>query len=299
VLDVRKLTLLREIAVHAGISSAARALGVSPSSISQQITRLEEDAGVPLLKPAGRGVQLTPEAIRLVAHTEAVIAILEQAEAEVAASKAEISGVVHLVAFHTFAIEMLGSVTRHLRRMAPSLSLAFTECDPDDAIAELSARRADIAVADEYPGIPLPPTKGLDRTEVGREPIIGYAPRPTTDLEALHWAMEPRHSDSFRWARNVCRSAGFEPHVQFESPDPFVHRRLVEEGLAAALLPASVARDLPAPAVPLTELLPPGLHRTLVTLVRRGTERSAAIEACRAAIKLTFDDVGVGSDAQT
>jgi molybdate transport repressor ModE-like protein len=297
VLDVRKLVLLREIAVHGGISSAARALEVSPSSVSQQISRLEEQTGVALLRTAGRGVELTPPALRLVAHTEAIIATLEEAQAELATDKTEVSGVVHLVAFHTFAIGLLSAVTRHLQRLAPALTLAFTELDPDDAIAELSARRADIAVADEYPGIALPPTQGLVRAELGREPIYAFAPRATEDLSTLRWAMEPHHSDSFRWARNVCRSAGFEPQVRFESPDPFVHRQLVEEGVAAAFLPAMVARDLPAPAVSLAGQLPGDLHRTLITLVRRGTQQSAQVRACRAAIELAFDEVS-GSAAE-
>jgi molybdate transport repressor ModE-like protein len=294
VLDVRKLMLLREIAVHGGISSAARALEVSPSSVSQQISKLEEQAGVALLKAAGRGVELTPPALRLVAHTEAIIATLEEAQSELAADQTEVSGVVHLVAFHTFAIGLLGSVTRHLQDLAPALTLAFTELDPDEAIAELSARRADIAVADEYPGIPLPPSRGLVRADLGTEPIYAFAPTATADLESLRWAMEPHDSDSFRWARNICRSAGFEPKIGFESPDPFVHRQLVEQGLAAAFLPAIVARDIPAPAVPLTGRLPGGLHRTLVTLVRRGTQQSAPIRACRAAIEAAFHGTGAG-----
>ncbi|MDH6195514.1 DNA-binding transcriptional LysR family regulator [Mycobacterium frederiksbergense] len=292
-LDLRKLMLLREVAVHAGISHAARALGISPSSISQQITRLEEQAGVQLLQPAGRGVRLTPEAIRLVDHTETILATLEEAQVELADTKAGIRGVVQLVAFHTFAIELLGPVIAHLCRLAPALTIAFAQLDPEEAINELSARRADIAVADEYAGIALPPTKGLHRAEIGREPICAFTPYATTDLEALSWAMEPRHSDSFRWTRNVCRAAGFEPKVRFVSPDPFAHRRLVEQGLAAAFLPATVARGLAEPAVPVTGVLPTDLHRTLVTLVRRGTEVSEPIRACRTAIELAYQDAGV------
>jgi DNA-binding transcriptional LysR family regulator len=96
--------------------------------------------------------------------------------------------------------------------------------------------------------------------------------------------MEPNRTDAHRWAQAVCRTAGFEPRVQFESPDPYVHRRLVEQGLAAALLPDTVAEGL-APMDAQRIGLPPDMHRTLLAFVRRGSERAPAIRACRAAIE--------------
>lgn len=153
-------------------------------------------------------------------------------------------------------------------------------------------------VADEYPGVPFPPTRGLSREEVGRESIYAVTPFATTNLETLPWAMEPRQSDSFRWARSICRSAGFEPKVRFESPDPFVHRRLAEQGLAAAFLPAIVARGLQHPAAVVSDAPLMGLHRTLVTLVRRGTQNSEPIRACRHAITRVFCDAGIVTDSR-
>ena len=41
-----------------------------------------------------------------------------------------------------------------------------------------------------------------------------------------------------------------------------------------------------------------GLHRTLVTLVRRGTQNAAPIRACREAIDMAFTEVGIGKQAQ-
>ena len=101
--------------------------------------------------------------------------------------------------------------------------------------------------------------------------------------------MEPRETDAFRWARSVCRSAGFEPQVRFESPDPYVHRRLVEQGLAAAFLPATVAAEMTSSAVDRLGSRA-DMHRTLLSLVRRGTERAAHIQACQSAIELAVEE---------
>lgn len=282
-LDTGKLVLLREVALHGSLTAAARSLRVTPSNISQRLSRLERECGTALLETEGRGVRLTAAAERLVAHTEQILATLEAAEAELVDARSALTGTVRLVAFHTFAIGLLASVTEHLRTIAPGLGLEFVQLDPEAAIDRLLARRADIAVADEYPGHPLPPTPGLLPSALGREPIRAYLPADCDDPATAAWAMEPRDSDSYRWSRGVCREAGFEPRVRFESPDPYVHRRLLEQGVAAAFLPASATDGLPDTV---REALgfPSGMHRRLVTLIRRGTDRSPAIAACRDAI---------------
>lgn len=299
VLDVRKLALLREVALHSGITGAARALGMSVSSVSQHISRLQQETGVALLETVGRGVRLTPEAERLVVHTERVLATLEEAESELEANRGGVGGVVRLVAFHAFALRMLAPTIEHLDRIAPGLSLEFVQLDPEDAIGELSARRVDLVVADEYPGLALPPSRGLIRTELGREPIDLYLPTgggtvafdPESSPSAfgdLPWVTEPRQSDAFRWARGICRALGFEPRVAFESPNLDVHHQLVEAGRAAAFLPRSAAAGLGGRV----SGLPVALGRTLLMLTRRGTERSPALLACRAAVEAAFRDAG-------
>lgn len=304
-LDVRKLTLLREVSLHAGITGAARALGLSVSSVSQQVSRLEAETGVLLLEAAGRGVRLTAHAEVLVKHTERILEILEEAETEITGNQDGLTGVVRLVAFHAFALQLLPLTIVQLQKLAPGLSLEFVQLDPDDAIRELGTRRADIAVSDEYPGLPLPPTQGLVQSELGRDDIDLYTPTPmnlkdlTQDerakaLASLPWVMEPRQSDSFRWTRNVCRSLGFEPKVAFESPNLDVHRMLVSAGAAAAFLPHSIAGDLATSSgkdLGLTD----ALYRTLSVLTRRGTEHSPAIGACKQAIMAAYLELKDGS----
>ena len=52
-LDVRKLLLLRELALRDTIAAVAEALCYTPSAVSQQLAALERDAGVPLLRRTG------------------------------------------------------------------------------------------------------------------------------------------------------------------------------------------------------------------------------------------------------
>jgi DNA-binding transcriptional LysR family regulator len=81
----------------------------------------------------------------------------------------------------------------------------------------------------------------------------------------------------------VCRQAGFEPDDRYTTTDLQIHLRLVEHGLAAALLPGlSGARDRhdvvahPLPGRP---------RRQIFTTVRRGATSQPKIQAFTAALK--------------
>ena len=289
-LDVSKLALLREVALQGSLTAAARALHVSTSNISQRLQRLESEVGVPLLAPAGRGVRLTSAAEQLVAHTETVLEALERAESDLATARTSgLVGTVRLVAFHSFAVGHLGAVTRHLRDIAPHLTVQFTQLEPENAVNDLLARRAEIAVSDEYPGYVLTPRPGLLQTTIAEERIRAYLPRWASSPAEVPWAMEPDTTDARRWAHEICRAAGFDPDVNFVSPDPYLHRSLLEQGVAGAFLPASVASGINGP-VRVVKEFPATMHRRIITLVRRGAELSPTIAAFHGAIRAAVND---------
>src|SRR4051794_16011854 len=84
-LDVRRMRVLREVAVRGSFSAAAEALSFTQSAISQQIAALEREAGCTLVQRNARGVRLTEAGEALVRHAEAILARLSEAEAELEA----------------------------------------------------------------------------------------------------------------------------------------------------------------------------------------------------------------------
>src|ERR687891_154677 len=57
--DLRLLKVLREVALRGSFSAAAEALSYSQPAVSQQIARLESQAGVKLIERQPKGVRLT------------------------------------------------------------------------------------------------------------------------------------------------------------------------------------------------------------------------------------------------
>src|SRR5918992_5042948 len=106
-LDVRRLRLLRELAARGTVTAVAEALAYTPSAVSQQLAQLERDAGLPLLERVGRGVRLTEAGRRLVVHADAVLARLDEAEADLERTAGAVHGTVRVSAFQTAAFALV------------------------------------------------------------------------------------------------------------------------------------------------------------------------------------------------
>src|ERR1035441_2765998 len=83
-LDTHRLRLLKEFAERGTIVAAATALGYTPSAVSQQLATLEREAGGALLDRTARTAELTDAGRRLAGHAERILALVEEAEADLA-----------------------------------------------------------------------------------------------------------------------------------------------------------------------------------------------------------------------
>ncbi|MEU8777577.1 LysR substrate-binding domain-containing protein [Streptomyces sp. NPDC048606] len=160
-LDVRRLRLLRELSRRGTIAAVAEALAFSPSAVSQQLSALEREAGLPLLERTGRTVRLTPAGLHLVGHAEVVLERLERAEAELAQARSGLAGVLRVGAFPTATRAIVPAALTHLARRHPGLEPMVREIDPAGVAHALRAGELDVALVHEYDFVPTPPEPGL------------------------------------------------------------------------------------------------------------------------------------------
>jgi len=283
-LDLRRLRLLRELKIRGTIAAVAEALAYSPSSISQQLALLEAEAGVPLLVKSGRRVQLTPQAEVLVAHTEVLLERVELMESELVTSLTEVRGTVRLAVFQSAALGIIPQALTMLADEFPELRVEITQREPENALFEVWARDFDLVIAEQYPGHAAPRQPDLDRVALCSDELrlgvpAGGGIRSLSDARSLAWVMEPRGTASRHFAEQLCRQAGFEPDVRFETADLQAHIRLVESGNAVALLPDLVWAGR-KPSVELVSL-PENPTRTVFTSVRSASSDRPTIVACR------------------
>lgn len=220
---------------------------------------------------------------------------MELAESEVATSLSIVAGELRVASFQTVSLAVVPRALTIVREQHPGLRVRITHSEPEDALPRLLTRDFDIVLAEEYPDDAAAYPPAVDRellcTDKMRLAWAGASGEPPRwkirDLAALRdlpWIMEPPGVRSRRWAVGLCREAGFEPDIRFESADTLLHVRMVEQGLAAALVPDLVWGGQP-PTVGLVDLPTARTIRRISTLCRAGTSSKPAIAAFRAALK--------------
>lgn len=294
--DVRRLALLRELSHRGTIGAVAQAVHLSPSSVSQQLSVLEREVGVPLLDKVGRRLQLTPQAEILVAHTEVVLARLEQAETDLSASLRAASGTITVGVFQSAVLSLLPTALRQLAEEHPLLRVELHQREPEAALAATAIGDFDLVVAEQYPGHAARWHQGLDRKLLVADPIRLAVPRTgpwsrvrsLADAATAAWVMEPDNVASRHWAEQTCRTAGFEPDVRYETPDVQAHVDLVESGLAVAFITGLTWRRR-RPDLDLLDL-PRSPRRQVFTATRRAVAHDLGVAACRVALESAVPD---------
>jgi len=285
-LDVRRLRVLHAVSTYGSVTAAAAALGYSAPAISQQLAALERDVGMRLTERAGRGIELTPAAGILVAHTDALLAGLDAAESDLAALRDQVSGRVGLAAFPSAAAAFVPAAWAALARTAPHVQLDLTEMEPEESLPAVLRGDTDIAIAHEYDLLPRPLDPLFERRELLRDPVLIALPAdhpladpPTTvPLSALAGLpfLAPRTSTSCaEMIQRACARAGFVPTIVARATDFAVLLSLVAAGAGVTLVPALAARRLPRQVRLLTPAEP--VTRQIFTVSRRGGDRKPAV----------------------
>lgn len=296
-LDVRRLRLLRELAHRGTIAAVAEALRYTPSAVSQQLAALEREAGVPLLQRRGRRVALTPAGAALAEQTEAVLALLEQASATLAAAGSGLAGPLKIGAFPTAVRTILPAALVALGREHPGLELMVTELDPAAVPDALRSGALDVALVHDYDYVPARPDPALDTEPLIEEKIYlatpGPPPAPGEDPVWSHraapWIVGSPDTLCYLMAVRACQAAGFTPRIRHHADDFATVLALVAAGQGVAMVPELGVIGPPA-AVTLTPL--PARRRTRIAY-RKGARHQPAVSACIAAIRASARTLGL------
>lgn len=290
-LDLRKLRLLRELADRGTIAAVAEALAYTPSAVSQQLSALEREAGLPLLEKVGRRLRLTDAGRALAEHATALLACAEQAEAELEQLQGEVRGTVRLAAFQTAALAFLPGVLRRVADHHPGLRVEYVEEDAEEALPALALGELDVVVAEEYEHAPRPRHPGLVREPLRDDPIlVALAPGhplarrrrvPLAALAGERWAV-PREGTGFAaMVVHACRAlGGFDPDIRHRSNDLRILVAMAGSGDAVALVPA-LGHQEGTPQVALREIAEHPLRRSVFSTHRRAAAGRPTVAALR------------------
>jgi DNA-binding transcriptional LysR family regulator len=282
-LDVRRLRILHAVSSYGSVTAAAASLGYSAPAVSQQLAALEREVGMRLTERAGRGIELTPAAAILVAHTDALLARLDAAESDLAALRDQVAGRVVLAAFPSAGAAIVPAAWAALARSAPQVQIDLTEMEPEESLPAAARGEIDIAVAHEYDLLPRPLDPLFERRELARDPVLLAVPAaspltgpvPLAGLAGEPFLAPRGNTSCAEMIQRACARAGFVPRVVARATDFAVLLNLVAAGAGLTLVPELAARHrrdgirLLPPAEPVT--------RQIFTVSRRGGDRKPAV----------------------
>ena len=282
-LDVRRLRVLHAVSAYGSVTAAAAALGYSAPAVSQQLAALEREVGMRLTERAGRGVELTPAAHILVGHTDALLARLDNAEADLAALRDQIAGRVALAAFPSAAASLVPAAWAALADSAPQVRLDLTEMEPEESLPAVLRNETDVAVAHEYDLLPRPLDPLFERRDLLDDPVVlaippdypADGPVPLATLAGQPFLAPRQGTSCAEMIQRACARAGFVPRVVARASDFQVLLSLVAAGAGVTLVPGLAARRLP----PRVRLVPPAdpVTRRVFAVSRRGGDRKPAV----------------------
>ena len=247
-LDVRRMRVLREVAAQGSFSAAAEALAYTQSAVSQQIAALEREAGTRLVDRSARGVTLTDAGRALVVHADAILARLDDAEAELDAIAGLRGGRLRITAFATAGATIVPKAIVEFRRRHPGVELMLGPEEPDDGLAALRAGAADVALTLSTTFEPPADQDAVERVHLLDDPmyLMLAADHPLAarsrvrlaDLAEEEWILgSTGRCPDTRILVHACRQAGFEPRIGFHSDDYLAIQGLVAAGFGVSFIP--------------------------------------------------------------
>jgi DNA-binding transcriptional LysR family regulator len=257
----RQLEYFQAVARELHFTRAAEALRIAQPALSQQIRKLERQLGLELFERNNHKVALTPAGAALLAHTERILSDLVAVEEEMLGWAGGVRGRIRLGIARGLA-GRLALVFAAFASTYPAVEIELQEQNTEEMLAGLHAGRLDVVTL----AAPPPASdRSLVSHPLGAEPLVLVTGVQTAlakrhrlqvkELDGVDLIKYPPGSAVGEIIAGALAAAGATPRVRFETRDYSTARALANVGLAAAIMPRSVARAL-GPVVHVVELSP-------------------------------------------
>lgn len=277
--------------VHTGsISAAARRLGLSQPTVSQQIKSLERVVATPLFSREGGRVELTAAGRALQGYADTTLSswrfVMDQVrEAAERDHLVDLS----LASFPSANAALLPGALARLVSEDPSLRVRVLDAEPPASWDLLSTGQVEALLTFAYPGDE--PAKGLIELPVLEEDFVllhavdhAIAGGGPVGLEAC--AEESWIGGCPKCRQELvteCQGRGFTPDILVSTDDPAMTGSLVARGIGVAMRPVLNAMGVLAEGVAVTPI-EGGLRRQVALVVPEHDAAKPSVKALHQAL---------------
>lgn len=287
-MEFRQLLYTIQIASEKNFSRAAEKLHIAQPSLSQQLSKLEKELGVLLFKRSTNSVELTYAGSVFVDKAKQIVDMADQLRREMEDIADMRKGRIVVGSLPMTGSHVLPHVLPAFREAYPNIEIVLIEestkrleqltasGETDVSLLSLPLIEPSLAylpVIEEGICLAVPPDHPL-ADPVYKDQII-----PISRLLDEPFVLLKKGQGFRAIAHDLCASAGFDPHVVFESGNIETVQSLVAAGMGIAFLPKMVTRHDWSGRAPVYLNLEGNPTRTLVIAYRKGRYLSNAAEA--------------------
>ncbi|MGW0036104.1 LysR family transcriptional regulator [Gordonia sp. NPDC003376] len=293
-IDPSRLRYLLAVARTGGVLAAADELHVTPSAVSQQITRLARETGHPLMTRTPSGSSLTPEGLALAEAAQEIERTLAAVRSRLEHGDEELTGPLRIGGFQSFLSVVVAPTLPEWRQSLPGVRFHVVEAYPTALMKALRSGDLDAAVFELDTGeesAQLP--KGMVEIPLLDDPWRLAIPAGTlftdvSDLERAHlpWLGEQPPAASSRAASRLRATLGFEQSAVHEFHTTETGLALVAAGEGMAVFPDLALRWITHESVEIVDVQGLGTRR----IVLRGHPRSERAKRHLASISTLLRD---------
>lgn len=299
-MELRQLQYTLQIAEEKNFSRAADKLHIAQPSLSQQLSKLEQELGVKLFQRNTSTVELTYAGSSFIEHAQRIMDAVAELRQEMDDISQLRAGRVVIGSMPITGSHLLPYVLPAFKQNYPDIRVTLLE-DTSLNLEKLTAGGSTdlsllslplqeptlsyVPIGEEIIDLAVPPDHRLTNIPGIREQGV-----PLEELRDEAFIVLKKGQGFRKLTVDLCRSAGFEPNVVFESNNMETVQSLVAAGMGITLVPRFIARakrsELIPAYLPLTQPVP---SRTLVIAYRKGRYLSKAAEAFIDTFKATME----------
>lgn len=275
-MELHQLRYAVIIAKHRNFTRAAEEICLSQPSLSQQITKLEEELGVKLFERNTRNVLLTSAGRTFIEHAQRILSEIDQIHHSMQEHIGLLKGKFNIGVIPVIGKVKLSTLITSFQKTHPGLDIHIIEGGSHVLFEQLCMSKIDAAL--------LTPPSNQDTSMVNFYPLIDdelvlvvhrshpFMLKGVIDLvEAANekFIFANSTTSAYGIMMQACHNAGFEPQAACECSQVETVMGLINDGVGIALFSSRVAYSQLNPDLGIVRLTnPPAKPIVLATLKR-------------------------------
>ncbi|WP_042351967.1 LysR family transcriptional regulator [Bacillus massiliigorillae] len=249
-MEIHQLQYVIAVAKHNHFTKAAQEICVSQSTLSQQITKLENELGVKLFDRSTRYVQTTSAGNEFIMHAKQILSEIDKVKTKMLDFIGLTKGDIRIGAINSIGDSTIPSLITSFEKKYPGLNLLIIEEGSYRLLEMLENGDVDVAIL-------TPPMEQDIHNVLEIDPLIEdevvliassnhpLAKKTIIDLKEAEnekFIFPSRSHSAFNIAMHGCQSAGFNPKIYCESSHLYARFNLVSQEIGVALVSSKVAK---------------------------------------------------------